>query len=288
VKYLYYPGCSLEGTAVDYEESFLAVAPSLGIDIRKMDDWACCGASVVKSVDKELADTLPAKALVSADKEGMDLIMLCPSCSFNHLQLALKAEEDDALVKRLSLSRVPKVKHLLEALVFDIGAEQISRRINGSLEGIRALPYYGCLISRPYCAGGKESLENPAMMELIIETTGAEPLFFPYKVDCCGGTIMLPKEKTALKMCATILGEAKRLSPDCIVVACPLCQFMLDAKQGAVERELGKKIGLPVLYITQLLGLALGFDPKRLGIHRLVTSPRFLLEKANRRSVESM
>ncbi len=277
--YLYYPGCSLKGSAVDYEESFLAVASSLGIEIREVEGWDCCGASVVKSVDEELAGTLPIKALASADKAGMDLLMLCPSCSLNHLRLALKAEKDEEFMKGLSLGAAPKVKHFIEVLAFEIGAEEISRQITRPLKGIKALPYYGCLIARPHPIGGRESLENPKVMENIIGATGAEPLFFPYKVDCCGGTIMLSREEVALKLGSTILQEAKRLSPDCIVVVCPLCQFMLDAKQRAVEKELGEKIGLPVLYITQLLGLALGIDYKKLGIQRLVTSPKPFLQK---------
>ncbi len=279
MSYLYYPGCSLKGSAVDYEESFLEVASFLGIEIREMDDWDCCGASVAKSVSKELSETLPAKTLVSADKEERDLLMLCPSCSLNHLQLAIKAQEDSEFMKGLSLSRVPKIKHILEVLAFDIGAEEISRQVTHSLKGIKALPYYGCLIARPLPLGGRESRENPKAMEGIIKACGAQPLFFPYKVDCCGGTLLLSREKVALKLGAKILQEAKRLAPDCIVVVCPLCQFMLDAKQRAIGKELGEQIGLPVIYITQLLGLALGIDYKKLGIQRLVTSHKSLIER---------
>ncbi len=279
MSYLYYPGCSLKGSAIDYEESFLAVASSLGIEIKEMEDWDCCGASVAKSVSKEMSESLPAKTLVSADKEDKDLLMLCPSCSLNHLLLTNKAQKDEAFMKELSLSRAPNVKHFLEVLAFDIGAEEISRKVTRSLKGIKALPYYGCLIARPLPLGGRESHENPKAMESIIEASGAQPLFFPYKVDCCGGTLLLSREKVALKMGATILKEAKRLSPDCIVVVCPLCQFMLDAKQRAMEKELGEKIDIPILYITQLLGLAMGIDYKKLGLQRLVTSPKPFLQK---------
>lgn len=279
MNYLYYPGCSLKGTAIDYEESFLAVASSLGIGIKEIKDWECCGASVAKSVSKELSEALPAKTLVAADKEDMDLLMLCPSCSLNHLQLIHKAQEDEAFMKGLSISRIPKVKQFLEVLAFDIGAEEIKRRISRPLRGIKVLPYYGCLIARPLHLGGSESHENPKTMEGVIEASGAQPVFFPYKVDCCGGPLLLSREKVALKLGATILKEAKRLSPDCIVVVCPLCHFMLDAKQRSVERELGERIRLPVLYITQLLGIALGIDYKRLGLHRLITSPKPFLQK---------
>ncbi|MCL5022053.1 MAG: CoB--CoM heterodisulfide reductase iron-sulfur subunit B family protein [Nitrospirae bacterium] len=278
MRYLYYPGCSLKGTAVDYEESFLALASPLGIEIKEVEDWQCCGASVAKSVSKELSESLPARTLVKADKEEMDLLMPCSSCYQVHLQIVQKAREDTALVQRLSLGRIPKVKHLLEVLAVDVGAEAITRQVMSPLKGIRALPYYGCLITRPFPLG-EESQENPKAMEGLIEATGAQPVSFPYKVDCCGGTLILSREKVALKLCGTILNEAKRLSPDCIVVACPLCHFMLDAKQRAVERESGEKINLPVLYITQLLGVALGLDYGKLGLQRALTSSKPLLQR---------
>lgn len=279
MRYLYYPGCSLKGGGIEYEESFLSVVESLGIEIKEMEDWACCGATAVKSVNRELSENLPAGTLVSADKEGMDLLMLCPSCSLNHLKLIHKLKEDEVLKERFSLGRVPEVKHFLEVLAFDMGAGEIQQRITRPLRGIRILPYYGCLIARPFPLGGRESRENPGAMETIIAASGAEPLLFPYKVDCCGGTLLLSREKIALKMAATILKEAKRLSPDCIVVVCPLCHFMLDAKQTAVEKELGEKIRIPVLYLTQLLGMALGIDQGRLGLHRLVVTPKPLFRK---------
>ncbi len=279
MRYLYYPGCSLKGTAVDYEESFLSVASHLGIEIKEVEDWQCCGASVAKSMNKELSEAFPTRTLVKADKEEMDLLMPCSSCYQVHLQMVHKVQDDAALMERLSLSRIPKVKHLLEVLAFDIGAEEIKQGIIRPFNGIKVLPYYGCLIARPFPLAGRESRENPKAMEAIIEATGAQPVPFPYKVDCCGGTLLLSREKVALKLSENILKEAKRLSPDCIAVVCPLCHFMLDAKQHAVERELGEKINMPVLYITQLLGMALGLDYKELGLQRLVTSPKNLLQK---------
>lgn len=279
--YLYYPGCALKRTAIDYDESFQSVAPLLGIEIKELKQWNCCGATVAKSVSKELAESLPLRALKSADQEQMDLLTLCPSCHLNHRQMAKRLEEEVAFMDRASLKGVPKVKQLLDVLAVDVGTGQIKERIVRSLEGIRVVPYYGCLVARPFPLGEKDSMENPRSMESLIEATGAQPVFSPYKSDCCGGGIFLSKEKVALKLSATILKEAKKFSPDCLVVACPLCHFMLDAKQRVIERELGEKIGLPVLYITQLLGIALGIDHKKLGMHRLITSPKNFLRKTN-------
>ncbi len=279
MKYLYYPGCSLKGAAVDYEESFLAISPLLGIEIKEIEDWNCCGATAAKSVNLELAETLPRQALVRAGGEGMDLLMLCPSCHFNHLGLAKKAEKDPTFGKKLLLSGIPKIKMLLEVLSFDIGMEEIKRKVARPLRSLKVLPYYGCLVVRPFSLGGKESLEFPTAMENIITALGAQPVFFPYKLDCCGGGLVLSKEKVSLKLSSMIMKEAKKLSPDCLVVACPLCHFMLHARQRIIERESGEKINLPVLYITQLIGVALGLDPKSLGLHRSLVSPEHLFKK---------
>jgi len=279
MNYLYYPGCSLKGAAIDYEESFRAVASALDIGVEEMKDWECCGATVAKSVDKNASVSLPLGTLKSAEKEGKDLLMLCPSCYVNHMSIKVKAQNDIVFKETHSLNQVPEIKQFLEVLAFDVGAEKLRERIVRPLKGIRALPYYGCLAARPFRLAGTESHENPKAMERVVEATGAQSVFFPYKVDCCGGTLLISRETVALKLCGNILKEAKKLSPDCIVVSCPLCHFMLDAKQRAVEKELGEKIRLPVLYITQLLGIALGIDYKRLGLSRLVTSPKHFLQK---------
>lgn len=277
--YLYYPGCALKRTAIDYDESFQAVASHLGIEFKEMKEWICCGATVAKSVSTALAESLPVQALRRADQEQMDLLTLCPSCHLNHRQMTSRLQEEPGLRDRLALQGIPKVKQLLEVLASDLGPEKIKERTVRSLERMRIVPYYGCLVTRPFPLGETDSVENPLSMESLIEATGAQPVHFPYKSDCCGGGIFLSKEKTALKLSATILKEAKKFSPDCLVVACPLCHFMLDAKQRVIERESGEKMGLPVLYLTQLLGIAMGIDQKKLGLHRLITSPRGLLQK---------
>jgi len=281
MNYLYYPGCSLEGTGRECEESFLAVCQNLGIGIEKLEGWECCGSSVAKSLDKKLAEELPAHTLALADKQNpdLDLVMLCPACSFNHQLRIQGAADEDSLKNELSISRVPKIKQFIEVLAFDTEPGEIKKKITHPLTGMKVLPYYGCLISRPQRLNGTESHENPTVLEDIIELTGADPLDFAFKTDCCGGTLVLSREKIALKMCGALLKEAKAAKPDCIVVSCPLCHLILDAKQRAVEKEIGEKIGIPILYITQLLGIALGIDNNSLGIQRLITSPESLLKK---------
>lgn len=277
--YLYDPGCALKKTAIDYDESFQAVAVKLGIEFKELTERMCCGATVAKSVSNELAERLPLRALTSAVQEGMDLLTLCPSCHLNHRQAAKRLQGEAGPADTSSPQGGPKVRQLLEVLAQDVGTEKIREAIVRPLSGIHTVPYYGCLVARPFRIGEGESMENPQSLETLIEATGAQASPFPYKVDCCGGGILLSKEKTALKLSATILKEAAKLSPDCLVVACPLCHFMLDAKQRVIERELKEKIGIPVLYITQLLGIAMGIGHRKLGMHRLITSPGSFLRK---------
>jgi heterodisulfide reductase subunit B2 len=282
MKYLYYPGCSVKGTAREYEESFQAIAPVLGIEFETVEDWVCCGATVAKSVCKEIADDLPKQAILQAAKTGLDLLMLCPSCHLNHARIlreAQRAQGPGKAMEGFSRDRYPGVKQLLEVLAFDLGWGEIKEKISRPLRNVKAVPYYGCLVIRPYSLGGKDSLENPITMEDLIAAAGAEPLSFPYKMECCGGGLLLSKERVALKLGGMILREARKMNPDCIVVSCPLCHFLLDAKQRAIEKETGEKMRLPVLYISQFLGLALGLGPRKLGLHRLITPPSGFLGK---------
>lgn len=281
MNYLYYPGCSLKGTGREFEESFLAVCSTLGIGIEELKGWECCGSSVAKSLDKKLAVELTSKTLTVANKQNpdLDLVMLCPACSLNHQLLIQGAKDEESLKKELSIHRIPVIKQFIEVLAFDVEPEEIKKKITRPLTGIRALPYYGCLLVRPLKLHGTVSHENPTVLEDIIGLTGALPINFAYKTDCCGGTLVLTREKVALKMCGKILKEAKAVNPDCIVVSCPLCHLLLDAKQRAVEKELGEKIEIPVLYITQLLGMSLGIDHDSLGIRKLITSPDSFLRK---------
>ena len=285
MSYLYYPGCSLEGTGRDCQESFFAVCSALNIDIEELNDWGCCGSSVAKSLDKELAQELPSQTLISANRQNpdSDLVMLCPACSLNHQTRILEAEDKETLKDQLSISRVPEIKQFIEVLAFETDAEELKEKITRPLSGLRVLPYYGCLIARPRKLYSTESVERPTVMEDLIRLTEAEPIDFAYKTDCCGGTLILSREKIALRMCGELLKQIKAASPDCIVVSCPLCHLILDGKQKVVEKEVGENFGIPVLYITQLLGVAMGLNYKDLGIHRLVTWPQDLLAKIESR-----
>ena len=284
MRYLYYPGCSLKGTARDYEESLLAMAPGLGLELNEIEGWRCCGSSAARSRDLRWAQALVMRTLAGVQDQDMDILMPCSSCYANHVRLLLEVQKADVTGELHGLRRVPRVKHLLEVLALDLGEQEIRTRVVRPLTGLRVLPYYGCLVGRPFPLGGMESRENPGALERIIQATGAQPLSFPGRLDCCGGPLLFSHERVALRLAGEILGDSMRLAPDCMVVVCPLCHLMLDGKQGAVNREMGQSFGLPVLYITQLLGLALGLDPRRLAMHRLITPPDTFLSRLGRPS----
>ncbi len=279
MKYLYYPGCSLKGTAREYEESLMTVAPSLGMELEEIQGWRCCGASAAREKDPQWARSLPLATLQKIQAQGMDILMPCSSCYSNHLRVLKEMQGQNSLEGLHDGSGSPRVKHLLEVLAMDLVQEAIRERLVRPLDGLRVLPYYGCLVARPFPMAGKESMENPLALERIITASGACNVAFPARLDCCGGPLLFTQERVALKLAAGILEEAARLRPDCIVVVCPLCHLMLDAKQKAAKKESRAHFRIPVLYVTQLVGLALGLSPKRLGLHRLITPPDLLLAK---------
>lgn len=287
---LFYPGCSLEGTGRDYAESIRAVAAAIGLDLVALEGWECCGASVAKSVDARAADLWPlgnlARARVADPAGTRDFLTACPACYQNHLRVGQKASTDEAFrgwaaeslaTQQLRLDGLPRVRHLLEVLVFDVPSNDLQAKIRRPLRGVRAVPYYGCLLVRPHRLGGVESREAPTALERLIDLSGAVPLPFVAKTDCCGGSVVLSRESVAISLTAKILAEAETLQPDCMVVACPLCHFMLDAKRRAVELVLGRRVEFPVLYFTQALGLALGLPARLLGLHRAMVPARRML-----------
>jgi len=275
MKYLYYSGCSLKGSAIDYEESFYAVASVLGLEIEEMTDWKCCGATTIKSIDKELYEKLVKENILKILKSDTKLIMLCPLCYLNHFSIFFKVISEN----NLNFEKPIKITHILELLYEYIDKKELNEKIIYKLHGIKVLPFYGCLWTRPLRLLDRQSYENPQIMEIILKSIGAEPVDFNYKVDCCGGPLLITNENLAVKLATNIFSEIQINSIDCIAVACPLCHFMLDAKQKLIEKKLNKKFNIPVLYITQLVGIAFGIEGKKLGLNRLINQSKSLLQK---------
>lgn len=277
MKYSYYPGCAQHGTAVDYRVSVEAVFHRLGIELEEGKNWNCCGALHVP--DRIVKTALSARTLASA--KGLELATPCNLC-YSNLMRTHTALEDSALRTRVNEALTEKYdgnikpKHLLEVVVKDLGLSKLAEQVKKPLK-IKAVPYYGCLLTRP--ENDFDSPENPKSLDALISTLGAEPVKYYYKTKCCGGPILLTNEDIALGLAMDILVMAKETGADCIVVTCPMCHLQLDAKQKAVESKYNIKIDLPVIYFTQLIGLAMGLDPKELGLSKHLVPTDKLIAK---------
>ncbi len=272
MRYAYYPGCSVDATARHYGESIDAVAEALGIELAEVDDWNCCGATAYMNVNEVLSFCLSARnlALVARKGDGRELVTPCNACFTNLRKTeAYLAQFPEALAEGgMKYEGGVATKHFLQVLVEDLGLEVIKARVRHPLTGLRVAPYYGCQIVRPY--GIDDDPDNPMMMDRLLEALGAVPTNYPMKVMCCGGSLMGTREEVAIRLCRNLLLCAQQDKADCIAVACPLCQMNLDAYQAAVNRAYGTDFHLPIIYFTQLVGLALGLRAEALGIQRCI------------------
>jgi heterodisulfide reductase subunit B len=284
MKYAYYPGCSLEATGKEYNMSTEEVFEALGIELKELKDWNCCGATAASSVNNLLSIALPARNLAIAEKMGLDVVAPCSEC-FNKLRKADHVIKEESgmrdKVERsfegtgLSYGGSVDVKHPLDVIANEFGLDKLREMVQKSLSGMKVAPYYGCVVVKPPEVTSFDSPEDPKSMDLIIEALGAQSVDFDgFKTKCCGGPVLITKEEIALGLTSDILEKAKAEGADLVVTPCPLCHMMLDAKQ-ATSLE-GTKI--PVLYFTQLIGLALGIDPKKLGLDKNLVSTEKVLE----------
>lgn len=288
MRYAYYPGCSMSGTGRAYEESLLAVLETLGAGLDELDDWNCCGASAWSSVDEDKALALSARNLALAEgrTQGpapVDLVTPCAGCFRALLAASRSLEERGAAAGRidgalqvvgLRYDRRVRVRHVLDMLVNDVGLETITAAVARPLTGLKVACYYGCLLVRPHATFDDQ--HNPTSMDRLMQAIGAEPIVWPLKTRCCGGSCYgadpfsgtMPQ--ATLWLSHALLREAKRRGAHAIVTACPLCTFNLEGFQDRIAREFGEPVDLTVGYFTQFLGLALGIDERKLGIHRML------------------
>ncbi len=287
MSYAFFPGCSMEGTARDYQLSTLAVAEVLGLELPVIPDWICCGSTAAHCTDPLLAAALPAKSLRAASqmpsRGGPTQVAVgCAAC-FSRLKIAnleiaakpgLRRQVADAIGGDYD-GAVPVV-HLLEILARDIGPKAIAAKVRRRLDGLKVVCYYGCLLSRPPEVAF-DDVENPTLMDQLMAAVGAEALDWPHKTECCGASCSITEPAIVQELGQRILDMAKAAGADCIVTACPLCQLNLDLRQKDVESRYGQRFALPVFYFTQLLGLALGCSFGELGLGSLVVDPRGLL-----------
>lgn len=288
MKYAYYPGCSSQGTSAAYDVTSRMVAAALEIELAEIDDWNCCGATEYFSIDHMPAYALVARNLALIDpQETPQVIAPCSACYVNLKKVdknmgefsQLNADVNEALAAG-NLSYSPgdvKARHLLDVVCNDVGYEEIKSKVTKPLVGLTLVPYYGCYIGRP--EGGFDDVENPQTMDRLLAEMGANVPDYALKSSCCGGHMPQIGTDIALGILHRLLDLAYRLGADAMVVPCPMCQMNLDAYQSYVNNKYKTSYQIPIVYFTQLMGLALGMAPADLRFEEGVVSVQPMLEK---------
>jgi|Deesub1362B_J571_1020462.scaffolds.fasta_scaffold03714_1 heterodisulfide reductase subunit B len=300
--YTYYPGCSIKGTAKQYEESLLAVFEALDLKLEELSDWNCCGATMYMAVDEEMSFALSARNLALAEKLERDVVAPCSACYLvllktqdyirKYPELRIKIGKALAAADLVYHGTV-KVRHPLEVFINDVGLEELQNRVRVPLRSFKIAPYYGCQIVRPY--PNFDHSCYPETMDLLFETLGADVVDYPLKTRCCGGSLTGTIEEVGLRLNYILLEEAHRRGANCIVTVCPLCQFNLEAYQNRILKKYNNLNEMPVFYFTQLMGLAFGIEPEKLGLQRqmvradqLLASVQIPVEKTRPEKVEQV
>lgn len=276
----FYPGCSLKGTSREYNESVKVVASSLGLELNEIDDWNCCGATAAHSMSKDLSLALPVRVLALAEQQGYDeLVVPCASC-YNRLSVAAyeMAENEPLADKVNEIVGLPyhgkvKILNVLQYLE-KYALETLPDKIVTPFKH-RVACYYGCLLVRPHKVLGFDRLEDPQSMDNLMAMLGAETIDWAFKTECCGAGLSISRTDLVGKLSANILKDAYDRGAEAVVVACPMCHSNLDMRRNAINKCLEEPIDIPVIYITQAIGLAMGMSYKELGLQRHIVDVKF-------------
>ncbi len=265
-----YPGCSLDGVAREYRESLEAVSRTLGVELKELTDWICCGASSAHVTNDRLALSLAAKNIEIAEKAGRDMVVPCAAC-YQRLKVAERHLREGKPIDGYSGKFDGKfqIKDMVLYFWENVGEKAIRAKVKNPLKGLDAVCYYGCLVTRPPKVTNSKSPENPEGMDELVKALGAGVKNWTFKTECCGGNLMLTRPDIAHKLTQKLLDMALEAGAECIVVACPLCQSNLDARQMEISIHAAKTYSIPIYYFSELMGVAYG-DPgadKWLGRH---------------------
>ena len=277
----FYPGCSLKGTSAEYAQSTLALAKAFGISLQEIEDWNCCGATAAHNLNHELALALPARILALAEKQGlMEIVVPCAAC-YNRLSVAQhELNESPELKEKVSnllempLSGTIQVLNVMQFIEKYI-ADKIEEKVVKPFEQ-KVVCYYGCLLVRPQNILKFDRLEDPQSMDNLMRKIGAESLDWGYKTECCGAGFSVSRTDIVAKLSGKIVKDASDRSAGAIIVACPMCQSNLDMRRSHIDSYLRVKTTIPVLYITQAIGLAIGINKEELGLKKLFVKPEFV------------
>ena len=278
MKVSYYPGCSLHATGKEYDESMKAVSRALGIELKEVEDWSCCGASSAHSTNFDLSIALSARNLIAAEKDAMDVMVPCAAC-FNRFKMAEHHLKGDKSLKTKIEGVVGAkyqggiaIRNPIDIIYNEIGIDALAAKVKKQLTGLKTVSYYGCLLLRPPEVCEFEDYENPFMLDKMMGALGADVKNWSYKTDCCGGSLSISKTKIVVNMVDKLMKAAREAGANCVVTACPLCMANLDMRPS-------KGLKLPIFYFTELISLALGVEgaPETLKSHMF--DPRPLLSE---------
>ncbi|MCX6334338.1 MAG: CoB--CoM heterodisulfide reductase iron-sulfur subunit B family protein [Bacteroidia bacterium] len=268
-----YPGCSLNGSARDYNESVFALAEAFGLELEQVSDWNCCGATAAHNLNKDLSLALPARILALAEKNGMDeIIVPCAAC-YNRLTLTQTELRKDPELRN-HVSGIIEMDYKGTSGIINV-IEWIDKYITPNLEGRIVIPYahkvacyYGCLLVRPHKVLNYDRPEDPQSMDLVMSKIGAEPIYYPFKTECCGAGLSISRTDIVSKLSGKIIEDAESRGAEAIIVACPMCHSNLDMRRNDINKYWGKEFKIPVIFITQAIGHAIGLTDKKIGLKR--------------------
>lgn len=269
----YYPGCSLEGSSKEYNDSLFAVAEKCGVTLEEIKDWSCCGASAAHNLNHDLALALPARTLALAEKQGLtEMVVPCAACysrmagTQNEISnnVAVKTKIEGFIDLKLSAEvKILTVFEFLKKYIFPVADQFIVNKLNQ-----KAACYYGCLYSRPKEIAVVDQIENPMEMDDVMTKAGATPIDWAFKTECCGAGLSVSRTDIVAKLSGKIIEDAVDRGAESIVVACPMCHMNLDMRRPEIKKQLKKDINIPVLFITQALGLSMGIPADKLGLNK--------------------
>jgi len=275
----YYPGCSLHGTAKEYDASTRAVCAALDIQLVELENWSCCGATSGHAIGGELGQALPARNLAIAAESGRDVVVPCSAC-FSRLRTAAVAHQEGKLPEGLDpIARPVEVMSLLSLFAAPELRARLAERVQRRLTGLSAVTYYGCLLVRPAEVTGEENIEDPQGLDQLLDTLGVTVQRWNYKTLCCGGSLTLSRSDVVKRLVTKLLTAARRSKADCIVTACPMCFANIESVQFENKDIMGAEGPLPIFYFTELLGLALGLEKARKWIRKHLLDARPLEER---------
>jgi heterodisulfide reductase subunit B2 len=269
----FYPGCSLEGSSREYNESVVALARALDIELKEADDWNCCGATAAHNMNRELSLSLPARIMALAEKEGLEeMLVPCAACYNRLLSVQFELKADQKLAARIGEIIEKPYKGTLRLMsVLQFVEKYVVPKLEGRIVNPFAKKvacYYGCLLVRPYQILKPARVEDPLTMDVIMKQLGADSIDWAFKTECCGAGLTVSRTDIVAKLSGNILDDAVARGAEAMVVACPMCHSNLDMRRKDIVSYVKHSIDIPVLYITQAIGLAIGLSAKELGLQR--------------------